>query len=137
MVLFGYGKIAIRRKIMREESIKELARSAKQRLKLSRYMQLNFKERDDAQTQNYIVNQNKKLLESNHDTEDEVLWQKVCQIMESDTDFISPISKLIDHKKYDTMDEISRQIYVLRLTDKYTELKQRYLKEREYLAKCN
>lgn len=122
---------------MREESIKELARSAKQRLKLSRYMQLNFKERDDAQTQNYIVNQNKKLLESNHDTEDEVLWQKVCQIMESDTDFISPISKLIDHKKYDTMDEISRQIYVLRLTDKYTELKQRYLKEREYLAKCN
>lgn len=124
---------------MEEQSIKELAKNAKQRLRLSKYMQFNFSgHTNDAQTQNYILNQNKKLLNSNFATdEDELLWEKVCQIMESDSDSISPISKLIDHSKYDNMDEIARQIYVLKLTDKYTELKQKYLKEKEYLAKCN
>ena len=124
-----------------EHQIKLLARSAKQRLKLSQYLQKNteYKNPESEQAQHYIMAENKKLVESTNiiDHEEQILWQKVCKIMESDSDFISPISKLIDQDKYNTMDEISRQSYVLELTKKYTELKQRYIKEHEYLAKCN
>jgi len=124
-----------------EHQIKNLAKCAKQRLKQAQYIQKNteYTNVDSAQTQHYIMVENKKLIDKDNeiDREEQILWQKVCKLMESDTEFISPISKLIDQEKYGAMDEISRQSYVLELTKKYTELKQRYIKEHEYLAKCN
>ena len=124
-----------------ENELKLLAKNAKQRLKQSQYMQKNneYKDVDSAQTKHYILCENKKLVETKNeiDLEEQMLWQKVCKIMESESDFISPISKLIDKEKYNEMDEISKQSYILDLTKKYTELKQRYIKEHQYLAKCN
>lgn len=120
-----------------KETIKSLAKDAKQRLRLSNYFQktIPYNDCENQTTQSYIKSQNQKLLSSNCiDNEEQILWQKVCDIMESEQDIINPISILIDKEKYNNMSEIARQMYVLRLSDKYAELKQRYITEHKILA---
>lgn len=60
---------------------------------------------------------------------DEVLYQKVCSIMSGDDDVINPIGMLVEHEVYDTMDEIGKQRYILELSKKFRELRERYYTE--------
>lgn len=69
---------------------------------------------------------------NNHDEE---LYKKVCQILEQDEDVINPVNALIDQSKYEQMDANGRQRYILTLMSKYSELKERYYKEKRFLVK--
>lgn len=61
---------------------------------------------------------------------EERLYAKVCAILESDADTVSPIGQLIDKKEYMRLDECGRQKYILRLSEKFRELSRRYYLER-------
>ncbi|MBQ7880432.1 MAG: hypothetical protein IJ358_01130 [Clostridia bacterium] len=61
---------------------------------------------------------------------DQLLYKKVCKILEEDRIIINPISELIDKKYYDTLSLESKQRYILDLSDKYREMKERYDRER-------
>jgi len=109
-----------------KEQIKNLARSAKERLKLCKYIR---KENFDENKVESLVNYDTTFLTQTEREEFE-LWQKVCEIMEADCCVPNPISRLIDHNKFDALDECSKQIYVLRLAQKYNELCQKYNDEK-------
>ena len=61
---------------------------------------------------------------------DEELYVKVCRILDSDEITTNPIGQLMDKQEYDLLDEFGKQRYILQLSGKYRELKERYYKER-------
>lgn len=62
--------------------------------------------------------------------EDEILYSKVCAILDRDELTINPIGQLIDGEVYAELDTAAKQRYVLELSDKFRELKERYYRER-------
>ncbi len=62
-------------------------------------------------------------------TQDEKLYEKVRNILESEEIVINPISRLIDSEEYDNMDNEAKQRYILELSSKFRELKERYYRE--------
>ena len=95
---------------MRNRTLKTLAVSAKNRL---------------IQKSGVVVSPTKgenvtfKLLTN----EDDALFDKVKSIIESNT--ISPIRELMDKKKFDNLDELGRQKYLLDTIEKFKEIKSR------------
>ena len=63
--------------------------------------------------------------------EDAKLYKKVCKILSSDEFLSNPIGQLIDHQKYDKLDSENKQMYIIKLTDKYNEMKKRFEHERQ------
>ena len=61
---------------------------------------------------------------------DEKLYRKVCAILDRDELTINPIGQLIDGEVYAELDTAAKQRYILELSDKFRELKERYYKER-------
>ena len=61
---------------------------------------------------------------------DQELFKKVCKMLDEDKIIINPINELIDKKYYDTLSLESKQRYILDLSDKYREMKERYDRER-------
>ncbi len=61
--------------------------------------------------------------------QDEKLYSKVCDILESDEIVLNPIARLIDNEEYDNMDNEAKQRYILELSKKFRELKERYYRE--------
>lgn len=66
---------------------------------------------------------------------DEELYSKVCHILDKDSCVINPITQLIDHAEYDKLDFPSQQAYLIKLADKYKEMRERYDREKDY-RKC-
>ncbi len=66
---------------------------------------------------------------------DELMYKKVCEILEKNEDIINPVNCLIDHEKYDNMDFVSKQRYLFMLMSKYSELKERYFKEKQFMGR--
>ena len=64
------------------------------------------------------------------ESRDEALYASVKQILDEDKFASNPIGRLIEEDKYAVLDEAGKQRYVLELSKKYKELKERYLKER-------
>lgn len=62
--------------------------------------------------------------------QDEKMYLKVCEILDSNEVTINPIGQLIERDVYDRLDGASRQRYVLELSEKFRELKDRYYRER-------
>ena len=60
---------------------------------------------------------------------DQLLYNKVCRMLDEDRIIINPINELIDKKYYDTLSIESKQRYILDLSDKYKEMKDRYDRE--------
>ena len=60
---------------------------------------------------------------------DQMLYKKVCKIMEEDKIVINPINELIDKKYYETLSFESKQRYILDLSEKYRQMKERYDRE--------
>lgn len=67
---------------------------------------------------------------------DEELYRKVKIILDKDEYTGNPIGQLIDSKEYESLDDGGRQRYVLELSKKYRELKERYYKERIKVQGC-
>lgn len=63
-------------------------------------------------------------------SQDEQLYEKVRVILDSEELVINPIARLIDKNEYDKMDNEAKQRYVLELSKKFRELKERYNRER-------
>ena len=63
---------------------------------------------------------------------DQLLYKKVCRLLEEDRIIINPINELIDKKYYDTLSLEGKQRYILDLSDKYKQMKERYDREHTY-----
>lgn len=63
-------------------------------------------------------------------TKDEQLYLKVCEMLDSEEDVMNPIGRLMDRARYDSLDDGARQRYILELSKKFNELKERYYQER-------
>ena len=61
---------------------------------------------------------------------DQVLYNKVCKLLDEDRLVINPINELIDKKYYETLSIESKQKYILDLSEKYRQMKDRYDRER-------
>lgn len=61
---------------------------------------------------------------------DEKMYRKVCDILDSNEVALNPIGQLIDREVYDGLDAAAKQRYILELSDKFRELKERYYRER-------
>lgn len=62
--------------------------------------------------------------------QDEILFQKVCKMLDENENITNPIGMLVEHSVYDNLDEQGKQRYILELSKKYRELQDRYYKER-------
>jgi hypothetical protein len=126
--------------------LRKLAQSAKARLK-SGYWTAIKQEREQARQRALEEGRTSTIDEyykTKHDREikatinsvnnsDEILYKKVCEILDKDEDIINPVNSLIDKEKYEQMDFVSRQRYLLMLMSKYSELKERYYREKQLL----
>lgn len=61
---------------------------------------------------------------------DECLYNKVKEILDEDEFVSNPIGRLVEKERMMEMDDAARQKYILDLSQKYRELKERYYKER-------
>jgi hypothetical protein len=124
--------------------LKALAATAKQRMK-NGYWQKAKRERSEAVSEseglgkdpkaveNYLV---KKVADEMNAQKnalsraEEELYRKVCAMLDENIDVTNPIARLIDRRVYDSLEPNERQRYVLVLMFKYSELKERYHRER-------
>ena len=61
---------------------------------------------------------------------DEQMYKKVCEILDSDEDVVNPSGRLMDKSYYSGLDDGGKQRYILELSKKFNDLKERYYKER-------
>lgn len=61
---------------------------------------------------------------------DEEMYKRVCDILDGDEDVMNPIGLLVDNDRYSTLDDGAKQRYILELSKKFIELKERYYMER-------
>lgn len=123
--------------------LKKRALLAKQRMKMG-YWEKMMQDRDKLISEVGSTYENKKLIsdyqrekynreinitvnQNAHD--EEMLYEKVRNILESDEIIVNPIARLIDEGKYEQMDGETKQRYVLELSNKFRELKERYYRE--------
>ena len=125
--------------------LKKRAMLAKQRLRMGYWQQLK-EERERVLSKVGDSDANKRMVSEaqrarlKRDTisvingaearEDEKLYERVCRILDDDEDVMNPIGRLIEHEEYDALDDGGRQRYILELSKKYRELKERYYAER-------
>ena len=62
--------------------------------------------------------------------EEELFYNKVCSILEQDENATNPIAQLIDRVEFERLDNDNRQRYILRLSQKFREMRERYYRER-------
>lgn len=61
---------------------------------------------------------------------DEKMYRRVCEILDRDEATINPIGQLIDNEVYGKLDPASKQRYILELSNKFREFKERYEREK-------
>lgn len=105
---------------MKENSeLKELARSAKNRLKKGYWQGASAAESIPARREEGI----------GYAVEEE-MYAKVREMLSGDECVINPIGRLIDQGKFSEMDFAQRNRYVLELSKIYIRLKDRYYREK-------
>ena len=72
---------------------------------------------------------------NSYNEQDQQLYKKICKMMEEDQVVTNPIKELIDKKYYDSLSLEAKQKYIFDLSDKYKEMKERYIKEHSYMGK--
>jgi len=109
------------RRIKQKGTLYNLARQAKNRMR-------NYsKDKSVFGNINYI---------NSYNEQDQQLYKKISKMMEEDRIIINPIKELIDKKYYDSLSLEARQKYIFDLSDKYKEMKERYIREHSYISKC-
>ena len=73
---------------------------------------------------------------NSYDEQDQMLYRKICRMMEEDRIIINPINELIDKKYYSTVSLEAKQKYIFDLSDKYKEMKDRYYREHALMSRC-
>ena len=77
-----------------------------------------------------IMRQNANIICDYDVMEREMLYKKVCDILDKDINVTNPIGQLIDNDEYRALDFQSRQRYILKMVNEYNILRERYCKER-------
>ena len=127
-----------------KSELKRRALLAKQRMKIGywRKMQeerelLLSKSNDSSQLQllsslqrSEYVRQSGFAFNKERTDKEEQLYSKVCNILTTDENTTNPIGQLVERDIYEAMDEHNRQRYILELSQKFRELKERYYKEK-------
>jgi len=62
------------------------------------------------------------------------LYSKVCRILSREEVVVNPIKELMDNKYYNSLTMEGKQRYIIELSEKYKELKNRYEREHEMYA---
>ncbi len=124
--------------------IKRRALLAKQRMKMG-YWQRMQAERDrmlgatadsskielaSALRKSEFERANNRALGDDFARREERLYMKVREILDRDENVTDPIGQLMDKKVYDSLDDANRQRYILELSSKFRELRERYYKEK-------
>ena len=125
--------------------LKKRALLAKQRLKMG-YWQRMYDEKQRALTQMGESGDNVRLVNdlqyeklrrdesmaynSVKANEEEIFYDKVCSILEEDENTTNPIGQLINKEEFDKLDSDNRQRYILKLSQKFREMRERYYRER-------
>lgn len=117
---------------MASNELKNLALIAKQRLKNANY---NNKSKITYNNKNSYFIKNvtaMKKLSGNcefvtiTDVEDLQFLKKVYSMLSNSEEIYNPIGRLIDKDYYNTLNDVEKQIYVLKIADKYTLAKEKY-----------
>ena len=123
---------------METVSIKEFAKKAKHRLGSGFWNNIRKERADTILCANENAEHIRSIYErklmhtlyyQNENDEDTKLYKKVCKILSKEEFYINPIGQLIDHKKFDKLDSESKQMYIIKLTDKYNEMRARFERE--------
>lgn len=61
---------------------------------------------------------------------DDIMYEKAVSIFESDEIILNPIKRMIDDEVYSSLNDTEKQRYILDLTAKFNEFKERYEKEK-------
>lgn len=124
--------------------IKRRALLAKQRLKMG-YWQRMQEERDrlnDSTSDSSVIEsarcarrneferKNKMALGDDFTERDERLYSRVREILDKDEDVMNPIGQLVERDVFDKLDDGNKQRYILELSAKFRELRERYYKEK-------
>ncbi|MCL2676060.1 MAG: hypothetical protein FWE84_05735 [Firmicutes bacterium] len=125
--------------------LKKRALLAKQRMKMGYWQQL-MDEREKMLSKVGNTEQNVQLISEVQRAEikrdanvfinnpvvsrDEALYKRVKLILDENEYVSNPIGRLIDKDEYERLDDGGRQRYVLELSRKYSELRERYYKEK-------
>ena len=117
-------------------SIKDYAKMAKKRLtsgywtvireKRTQFISNSDSTNIDKMQQAYTRRLERNLASEMSCDDDSILYKKVCKMQEQDTFVLNPISRLIDHSVYDKLSDNDKQLYILKLSNKYNELLERY-----------
>ena len=65
----------------------------------------------------------------NHQTDDDIFYGEVCELLSSDEIIFNPIKRLINHSIYDNLCQQEKSAYILNLTSKFQQMRERYYKE--------
>lgn len=102
----------------RDRVLKEVGDSEENKYKISEYQRAKLKRDTDL-----VINKTQASV-------DEIMYEKVCRILDEDEDTMNPIGQLVDQEEYRRLDDGGRQRYILELSKKYREMKERYYGER-------
>ena len=69
--------------------------------------------------------------------QEQELYDRVCRLLDKQEIVINPIQELIDYKHYNTLTLDAKQKYVFELSEKYKQMKSRYIKEHEHYANAS
>ncbi|MDR0850360.1 MAG: hypothetical protein LBN07_02620 [Christensenellaceae bacterium] len=111
--------------------IKQIAKEAKARLKNNNYEECKCPLGPKSQSLSFMVNQTMPKHKAVVNCYDEVLYKRVCEILDSNCS-INPVGELIDRRIFNGLDSESKQKYINNLNNKFRELKARYFKEHIY-----
>lgn len=122
-------------------SIKSFAKKAKHRLisgfwdkireEREEYIKNNSNENEQKIRELYAKRLMRDIYSDANNDKDTELYRKVCKLLSQNTFTLNPISQLIDHEEYDNLDISARQNYIIKLTDKYNEMRERYEREKQ------
>ena len=118
-------------KTSKSDALKRLAQQAKKRLSKGAYTETQKYASKFKVFEGGIVADYKVVVLS--DSEDEKLYNRVCEILRENIDCINPLGRIVDNDKYNKLSDIEKDRYIINLRDKYLEMKNRYLKE----CNCN
>ena len=123
----------------KDNTLKSYAKLAKKRMasgywdkvrnEINTYIKNNQTESPEKIKEMYSKRLMRELYFTDNYDKDAELYKKVCKLLNQNDYVLNPISQLIDHKEYDLLDASGKQTYIIKLTDKYNELRQRYEKE--------
>jgi hypothetical protein len=121
--------------------LRRIAQSAMRRMK-SGYWKTAKTDREDAKNTAVKEGKNPDVVDSYYRSkfsaellvkaipDEDPMYARVRDLLESDEDVSNPIARLIEKDKYDALDNTGKQRYIMTLSAKYRELSDRYYSEK-------